>query len=65
MANTTLIITSNDICITIFYNFCDNFLFRTYIIFLLSLSIALVFVFIPHFLCELMVASKVIIKMIV
>jgi len=49
------LIFENDICITIFDNFFDNFLFRTHIMFLLSLYIVLVFVLIPHFLCKFMI----------
>jgi len=40
-----------------FDKFCNNFLSHTHIIFLLSLSIALVFVSIPYFLCKSMVVS--------
>jgi len=44
-----------------FDNFCDNFLTHTHIMFLLSLSIALVFVPTPHFLCKILVVLKVVI----
>ena len=55
----------NDICTTIFDNFCDNFLSHTHIMFLLFLSIALVFVPIPLFLCKIMVVPKVVYQMVV
>jgi len=44
-----------------FNNFCDNFLSHTHFMFLLSHSIALVFVSISHFLCKILVVSKVVI----
>jgi len=50
----------NDISTTIFYNFCDNFFSHTHIIFLLSLSIVLVFVSMLHFLCKMLVVTKVV-----
>ena len=41
-----------------FDNFCDNFLFHTYIVFLLSLSIALVFVPLSKFICIFWLYNK-------
>jgi len=49
----------------LFDNFCDNFLSHTHIMFLLSLSIALVFVPIPLFLCKIMVVPKVVNQIVV
>ena len=46
-------------------NFCDNFLSHTHIMFLLSLSIALVSVSIPTFVCKFMVVPKVVTQMVV
>jgi len=45
--------------------FIDNFLFYTHVIFLFSLSIALISVSIPYFLYKSMVVSEVVIQMIV
>jgi len=43
-----------------FDDFYDKLLSNTHIIFLLSLSIALVFVPIPYFLCKILVVLKVV-----
>jgi len=45
-----------------FNNFCNNFRSHTHIMFLLFLSIALVFVSIPRFLCKSLFVTKVVIK---
>ena len=49
----------------LFDNFCYNNLFHTHIMFLLSLSIALVFVSILIFLCKIMVVPTVVNQMVV
>jgi hypothetical protein len=46
-------------------NLCDNFISHTHIIFLLSLSIALVSVSLSTFLCKLVVVTKVVTQMVV
>jgi len=43
-----------------FDNFCNNFLSHTYIMVLLSLSIALIFVSISHFVCKILIILKII-----
>jgi len=48
-----------------FDNFCDNFFSHIHIMFLLSFSVALVFISITISFCKLMVVSKVVTKMIV
>jgi len=44
----------------LFDNVCDNLISHIYIMFLLFLSIVLIFVLIPFFLCKIMVVQKVV-----
>lgn len=55
----------NDICISIFDNFCDNFLFHIHIIFLVFHSVVLVSVSISTFLYKFIVVTKIVTQIVV